>query len=73
MTTKTHFPICSISKQMLCLVIASLRKEPTSLIEKSSGTLDEQLSAELKRMLPELMGSADSELTVQDLVNMQSG
>lgn len=73
MTTKTHFPICSISKQMLCLVIASLRKEPTSLMDKSSETSDKQLSAELKRLLPELMDSGDSELTVQHLVNMQSG
>jgi len=73
MTTKTHFPICSISKQMLCLVIASLCKDPTSLMKKSSKTLDEQLSAELMRLLPDLMSSDDDELTVAHLVNMQSG
>jgi len=73
MTTKTHFPICSISKQMLCLVIASLRKDPTSFMKESPEGLDEQLSTELRRLLPELMGSSDSELTIAHLVNMQSG
>lgn len=77
MTSKTVMPICSISKQMLCLVIADLAHRPTPLMSKASGDVWEQLTAELHRKLPQLRGDVAgkgaSELTVADLYNMQSG
>lgn len=77
MTSTTHFPICSISKQMLCLVIASLEQTPTPSMAQSprssTASLDEQLTNELHRLLPNLPIHKDSELTVHHLANMQSG
>jgi CubicO group peptidase (beta-lactamase class C family) len=78
MTTKTVMPICSISKQMLCLAIADLAHRPTPLMSQSPGDVWSQLTAELHRKLPQLQGAdvpgkRGSDLTVADLYNMQSG
>ena len=74
MTTKTVFPICSISKQMICLVMQSLLQKPTASMAERKESPEEQMEAELHRLLPHLKdaeGGAD--LKVADLYNMQSG
>jgi CubicO group peptidase (beta-lactamase class C family) len=71
MTTKTQFPICSISKQMVCLAMESLRREPTKLMLERKQSSEEQFEAELQNLLPNL--PKGHELKVADMYNMQSG
>jgi len=68
MTTKTQFPICSISKQMVCLAMVSLMQDPTPAM-KDRGDVAKQFEDELHKLLPNL----PSGVTVADLYNMQSG
>ncbi|KAK4553789.1 hypothetical protein LTR86_009287 [Recurvomyces mirabilis] len=70
MTTKTIFPICSISKQMVCLAMVSLLKNPTAAMTARNEETTKQFDQELKRLLPNL---DVSELKLADLYNMQSG
>ncbi|GIZ44295.1 hypothetical protein CKM354_000749800 [Cercospora kikuchii] len=70
LTPQMHMPICSISKQMVCLVLVSLKHEPTPLMAKFPGDIWEQLAVELQKVLPNLV---ERGLTVPDLYNMQSG
>lgn len=71
MTTDTQFPICSISKQMICLTMESLRKDPTPSMKARKESVDEQFEAEMWKLLPGL--DKGSGLKVADLYNMQSG
>ncbi|KAI5264115.1 beta-lactamase/transpeptidase-like protein [Aureobasidium subglaciale] len=73
MTSKTQFPICSISKQMVCLVMVSLLKRPSPVMVGRSRDAAEQFEDELQRLLPNLACGGDSGVTVLDLCNMQSG
>ncbi|KAI5206599.1 hypothetical protein AUEXF2481DRAFT_102747 [Aureobasidium subglaciale EXF-2481] len=73
MTSKTQFPICSISKQMVCLVMVSLLKRPSPVMTGRSRDAAEQFEDELQRLLPNLACDGDSGVTVLDLCNMQSG
>lgn len=69
MNEKTLFPICSISKQMVCLMLMSVVRESTSPDETWK-----KLDVELREMLPEVYKTEDGkELTIHDLCNMQSG
>jgi CubicO group peptidase (beta-lactamase class C family) len=70
MTATTHFPVCSISKQMVCLVLVSLVKDPTPQMLDSKDDPAKQFEAEMHRLLP---GLPQGELKVADLYNMQSG
>ncbi|KAF2209043.1 hypothetical protein CERZMDRAFT_48029 [Cercospora zeae-maydis SCOH1-5] len=70
LTPQMHMPICSISKQMVCLVLVSLKRDPTPLMTNSPGDIWEQLDGELRKVLPHLV---ERGLTVPDLYNMQSG
>lgn len=73
MKRETLMPICSISKQMVCLALVSLVKDPTpKMLSKGVDPWD-QFSAELKTILPQLNGHQDGELKVSHLYNMQSG
>ncbi|KAK5112224.1 hypothetical protein LTR62_004385 [Meristemomyces frigidus] len=70
MTTKTAFPICSISKQMVCLAMVSLLKTPTKAMQARREDTSKQFDAALRQLLPNL----DTEkVRMQDLYNMQSG
>ena len=71
MTTKTQFPICSISKQMVCLAMVSLLRDPTPSM-KDRGDPAKQFEDELRKLLPNLQ-CGDDGVTVADLCNMQSG
>jgi len=73
MTTKTQFPICSISKQMVCLAMVSLLKEPTAEMYERSGDAAQQFEDELQRLLPNLKCGGEEGAKVADLYNMQSG
>jgi CubicO group peptidase (beta-lactamase class C family) len=74
MTTKTVFPICSISKQMVCLAMQSLLQNPTARMVEHKDSPEEQMEAELHRLLPHLKGAqGGADLKVADLYNMQSG
>lgn len=87
MQTTTQLPICSISKHMLCLVIADLEKRPTETMKASAREAGREkvdvwklMDEELRRMLPHLFkpevqqGSGeDRQLKIEDLFNMQSG
>ena len=73
MTTKTQFPICSISKQMVCLAMVSLLKEPTAEMEERKVDAAQQFEDELQRLLPNLKCGGEDGAKVADLYNMQSG
>ena len=74
MTSQTHFPICSISKQMVCLAMVSLLRKPTDLMLERKQEPVEQFEEELRKLLPHLAQAEDGhQLTVTDLYNMQSG
>lgn len=73
-TTQTIFPICSISKQMVCLAMQSLLQKPSAKMAERSKSPEEQMEAAFHRLVPHLKdaeGGAD--LKVKDLANMQSG
>ncbi|KAG9571170.1 beta-lactamase/transpeptidase-like protein, partial [Aureobasidium melanogenum] len=73
MTSKTQFPICSISKQMVCLAMESLLRDPTPMMLERNCDPAKQFEDELQKLLPNLKcGGADG-VTVPDLYNMQSG
>jgi len=74
MTTQTVFPICSISKQMVCLAMQSLLQKPTASMSERKESPEEQMEAELHKLLPHLKGAkGGDDLKVADLYNMQSG
>lgn len=63
---QTLIPICSISKQMVCLVMVDLIRNPTPAMAKDDGsTIMDKLQAELEKLLPQLAGK----VTVQQLCN----
>lgn len=72
-TSDTIFPICSISKQMTCLVMADLAQRPTPSMIRRGGDVYEQMTAELKQWLPQLLGQDGADLQLEHLYNMQSG
>lgn len=75
MASNVHLPICSISKQMVCLVLADLARHPTAAMQNSSTPPWEQFTAELKRIVPQLTTGTNAVLglTLAHLYNMQSG
>jgi CubicO group peptidase (beta-lactamase class C family) len=74
LTTTTVFPICSISKQMVCLAMQSLLQKPSAKMVERSGSPEEQMEAELRRLVPHLKDvESGADLKVKDLCNMQSG
>lgn len=70
MTSKTHLPICSISKQMVCLALIDLIRHPTPAMH---GDPRQLLDQELRNMLPQLAKVKEGPPTLADLYNMQSG
>ena len=77
MQSTTQLPICSISKHMLCLVIADLEKRPTAAMKKQAKDVWTLLDEELRALMPQLfqpsVNDSGRQLTVPDLFNMQSG
>jgi CubicO group peptidase (beta-lactamase class C family) len=73
MTPKTQLPICSISKQMVCLVMVSLLQDPTPVMAERNCDAAKQFEDELQKLLPNLKCGAEDGLTVSNLYNMQSG
>ena len=74
MTTAMVFPICSISKQMVCMVMVSLLRNPTALMRDRKEDPQQQMDTELRKLLPHLFKQNDaSGLTVKELSHMQSG
>ena len=74
MNAQTQFPICSISKQMVCLTLVSLLQKPTPLMLERKQETAEQFEEELRRLLPHLeQAEGGHKVTVADLYNMQSG
>lgn len=71
MSSTTQMPICSCTKQMLCMVLINLKYNPTSLIAEH-GSLDEQISTALKSLLPEEL-TRNNQVTMDYLADNQSG
>jgi len=71
MTAQTHFPVCSISKQMVCLVMISLEKNPSPKMKESQVEPSKLFEEEMWRLLPGL--AKEKEVKLKDLFNMQSG
>lgn len=63
MTADTIFPICSISKQFVCLVLAKILQEPG---------VTAKADAVMREMLPPSL-SNNKDLTIERLSHMQSG
>ncbi|CAG8898710.1 unnamed protein product [Penicillium egyptiacum] len=71
MTAQTQIPICSITKQFVCALLIDLERNPTPTLA-AKGDVRKQLSEHLTEILsPEL--TADGELTIDRLCDMQSG
>ncbi|PLN83385.1 beta-lactamase/transpeptidase-like protein [Aspergillus taichungensis] len=71
MTSSTLMPICSITKQMVCMVLKDLERNPTPEMA-ARGPTHEQLSASFRRILrPEITESTG--LRLEHLCHMQSG
>ncbi|KAK5104468.1 hypothetical protein LTS08_002357 [Lithohypha guttulata] len=64
-TPQTIFPICSISKQMVCLVL-------TELITERGTQFEQAVLQTVREMLPDSI-STNEDLTLERLVGMQSG
>lgn len=65
MRSETQIPICSISKQMVCLLMVDVIRNPPPAALKNGGNVREQLQSELEKKLPQLAG----QVTVQQLCN----
>ena len=71
LTAQTQMPICSITKQFVCALLLDLERNPTPEMA-TKGDVQKQFSDALGEILPPevLQGSG---LTIQNLVDMQSG
>lgn len=65
MRPSTQIPICSISKQMVCLVMVDLIREPTPAMTKNGGDVMATFQSELEKLMPQVAGK----VTVQQLCN----
>ena len=63
MTPDTIFPICSISKQFVCLVLANILQQPG---------VAAKADAAMREMLPQSLAN-HKDLTLERLAHMQSG
>jgi len=71
LSAKTQMPICSITKQFICALLLDLERNPTTEMA-AKGEVQKQYSDALGEILrPEML--KDSGLTIQKLVDMQSG
>ncbi|KAB8235833.1 beta-lactamase/transpeptidase-like protein [Aspergillus alliaceus] len=71
MDSSTLMPICSITKQMLCMILKDLECNPTPEMAKR-GSVRQQFSDSLDQLLrPEIMGKTG--LRIAHLCNNQSG
>ena len=74
MNTSMVFPICSISKQMVCLTMISLLRNPTPLMASRKEDPRQQMDMELRKLLPHLFEQNNASwLTIKELCHMQSG
>lgn len=71
MTADTKLPICSITKQMLCMLLFDLDRHPSPSMARK-GNFWEQMSLELHQLLPRTT-TQDTGLTIPTLCNNQSG
>lgn len=65
---QTQLPICSISKQMVCLVLTDLIQNPTPAALEKGGDVPALLDQELRNAIPQLAG----QVAVEDLYNSTS-
>lgn len=70
LSSSTQMPICSISKQMVCMMLFSLIQNPTEAIKAKGGKTWDLVSKELQDYLPNGLGK---EVTLENLCNNQSG
>jgi len=68
---ETLMPICSISKQMVCILLQDLERKPTAEMA-ANGAFSTQVEKALRKLLPQEV-IWDSGLTLRHLVDMQSG
>lgn len=74
MKTTMGFPICSISKQMVCLAMISLLRDPTPRMKTRKEEPRQQMDEELRKLLHHLFVKDNaSGLTLEHLSHMQSG
>jgi CubicO group peptidase (beta-lactamase class C family) len=71
MTTQTMMPICSITKQMLCMLLFDLSHNPAPAMI-AQGDIWSQLLSKLREFLPHEI-STDKNLTISRMCNNQSG
>lgn len=71
LTAQIQMPICSITKQFVCALLLDLERNPTPAMA-AKGDVQKQFSDTLSEILqPEIL--KDSGLSIQNLVDMQSG
>lgn len=73
MTSQVQIPICSISKQMVCLALVDVMRNPTPAMVARGSDAEEQLNAELRELLPQLANVQGGPPTMAHLHSMQSG
>ncbi|KAJ5629403.1 beta-lactamase/transpeptidase-like protein [Penicillium herquei] len=71
LTAEMQMPICSISKQFFCALLLDLKRNPTPAM-LAKGDIEAQFTEKLREVLhPDL--TRDSGITLENLVDMQSG
>lgn len=71
MTSDTLMPICSITKQMLCMTMTDLERNPTPQTAEL-GNLTEKFAEKLRSILPQQL-QQESDLALNHLRDNQSG
>ncbi|KAF2164238.1 hypothetical protein M409DRAFT_68103 [Zasmidium cellare ATCC 36951] len=73
MTSQVQLPICSISKQMVCLALVDVIRNPTPVMKQRGSEPEVQLATELLAILPQLDEiPGGRQLTLAQLHSMQS-
>lgn len=71
MESSTLMPICSITKQMLCMILVDLERNPTPEMAER-GDVRQQLEGTLREIVQEAL-LENTGLEIEDLCNNQSG
>jgi CubicO group peptidase (beta-lactamase class C family) len=71
MEISTPMPICSITKQMVCMILVYLQRNPTPEMAKR-GDVRKQLEESLREIVPEEL-LENTGLDIEELCNNQSG
>ncbi|PWY87387.1 beta-lactamase/transpeptidase-like protein [Aspergillus heteromorphus CBS 117.55] len=73
MTPATLMPVCSITKQMVCLILTDLARNPTPAMVQRGSPGSQQLADALDQILPRALPRDPGGLQLEHLCHNQSG